>query len=230
MINVPPAAARRSGLQTFTDFALAFLAASALGAVLTGCAGPQIYSNSQHQSISLKSGSLRQGGVAFITPSTVTGQEEDKQALALAVGKLMCEKIPGARCVSLASSLGLINGSGLAPDYKKMYEEYRDTGIFKRETLKRIGEVTRTRYLIQLKLASFVQGSKSRFGVFGLRIVDTSTSNIRLFFQVWDSSDGSVAWEGSEELSYAFETAAEQNAAFRSVVEEAANRIIANLP
>ena len=198
---------------------------------LTGCVSePQIHSSSQHQVVSLKAGDLQRGGVAFITPSTVTGQEEDKQALALTVASVMRKSMPDVRCVTLAETLSLINGAGLAEDYKRMYVDYRDTSIFKREALQRIAEAARARYLVQLKLASFNQGYKSRFGVLGVRVVDTSTTNIRLFFQIWDSRDGSVAWEANEEVSYAFETAKEDGTTFRRVVEEATRHIIASLP
>ena len=112
------------------------VAAALLLAAMGACSGPQIYSTSQHQAVSLKKGELQQGGVAFITPSTVTGQEEDKQALALAVASVMSEQLSGVRCVPLAETLGMVNRAGLAADYKKMYDEYRDTGIFTRETLK----------------------------------------------------------------------------------------------
>jgi hypothetical protein len=202
-----------------------------LALLLCGCASePQIHSSSQHQVISLQPGALLSGGVAFITPSTVTGQEEDKQALALIVAEVMHAAMPDMRCVTLAETLGLINKAGLADDYKHMYVDYRDTSIFKREALQKIGQATRARYLIQLKLASFSQGYKSRFGLFGIRMVDTSTSHIRLFFQIWDSRDGSVAWEANEEVSYAFETAKEDGTTFRRVVEEATRHIIASLP
>jgi len=221
-MNVPVASAMRRFGRIF--------AAALLVPAIAGCGGPQIYSTSQHQAISLKKGELQTGGVAFITPSTVTGQEEDKQALALAVATVMAEHLAGVRCVPLAGTLGLVNRSGLAGDYKRMYDEYRDTGIFKRETLQQIGDITQTRYLVQLKLASFSQSSKERFGFVGIRVLETRTSNIRLFLQIWDSKDGTVAWEGAEELSFAFETSSERNPTFRRVVEEAAHRIIANLP
>jgi hypothetical protein len=61
-----------------------------------------------------------------------------------------------------------------------------------------------------------------RLGVLGLRILDTNQSNLRLFFQIWNPSDGSIAWEGYQELSYAYDTALEKSATFSSVVEIAA--------
>jgi hypothetical protein len=54
---------------------------------------------------------------------------------------------------------------------------------------------TKTRYLAQLKLGAFRQESKSRFGFLGVRVLEAKTSTIRLFLLIWDSQDGSVAWE-----------------------------------
>jgi hypothetical protein len=206
------------------------LAACLLAAAVAGCSGPQIHSTSQHQAVSLQKGELLKGGVAFITPSSITGQEEDKQALALAAGAVMTEQLPGMRFVPLAETLSLVNRNGLAGDYKKMFDEYRDTGLFKRETLQKLGEATGARYLVQLKLSSFTQGSKERFGAIGFRMLETHTSTMRLFMQIWDSKDGSVAWEGAEELSYAVETFSERNPTLQHMAEEATRRIIANLP
>jgi hypothetical protein len=51
-------------------------------ASLAGCFGKQIYPTNQDRSISLRAGDLERAGLAFITPSTATGQEEEKQAVA----------------------------------------------------------------------------------------------------------------------------------------------------
>ena len=50
----------------------------------SGCStSPHFYPTFQQQSISLGAGQLETGGLAFITPSTVTGQEQEKQGVAL---------------------------------------------------------------------------------------------------------------------------------------------------
>lgn len=169
-------------------------------------------------------------GLAFITPSTVTGQEEDKQALALTFAEVLVAERPAVRCVTLPETLGAINRAGLAEEYKVMYEDYRDTGIFKRDILRKVGEATGTRYLVQLKLAGFVQGSQNRWGFLGIRMLDTKYASIRLFLQIWDSEDGTIAWEGNEELNYAFDTSRERAVTFKTVVETTARNLIAHLP
>jgi hypothetical protein len=79
-------------------------------------------------------------------------------------------------------------------------------------------------------MASFQQESQDRFGVFGLRLVETKKANIRLCLQICDSEDGSVAWEGTQELYMATETMKETHISFRLVVEDSARTLIAELP
>jgi hypothetical protein len=198
--------------------------------LLPGCAIDQVHSTADHTDFSLDKNDLETYGLAFITPSTVTGQEEDKQTLAFAFANAMQESRPDIRLVTLPETISAINVADITEDYKLMYVDYRDTGIFKRELLKKVGEITGTRYLAQLKLSDFSQNSKSRLSVFGLRLVQTKEANIRIFFQIWDSSDGTIAWEGTEEMNYSWDSGSEKPVTFRVIVEKTANNLITLLP
>lgn len=180
--------------------------------------------------LSLTHADLRAGGLAFITPSTVTGQEEDRQGLALTFASVVRETRPELRCLSLSETLGAINKTGLSDDYKKLYEEYRSTGIMARNRLRAIGKATGVRFLAQLNLADFRQNTKERFGIFGIRVVQTKGATIRVFMQIWDSQDGSVAWEGTQELDYSDETLSERSVTFQTMSEETARNLVARLP
>ncbi len=201
-----------------------------LASVLPGCSIDQVHSTADHTDFSLDKNDLETYGLAFITPSTVTGQEEDKQTLAFAFANAMQENRPDIRLVTLPETISAINIADLTEDYKRMYVDYRDTGVFKRELLKKVGETTGTRYLAQLKLSDFSQNSKSRFNLFGLRLLQTKEANIRLFFQIWDSDDGTIAWEGTEEMSYSWDTGSEKPVTFRTIVEKTAQNLISLLP
>ncbi|MFO7738511.1 MAG: hypothetical protein R6V46_08560 [Desulfatiglandaceae bacterium] len=199
--------------------------------VLAGCASrPQVHSTAQHRAFSLRANDLETHGLAFITPSTVTTQEEDKQALALTFAETMMKERPEIKCVTLSETLGAINRNGLAEAYKLMFEEYRYTGILRRDVLQKVGNVAGSRYVAQLKLAGFRQDSDSRFSVFGLRVLGTKQADIRLFFQIWNTEDGTIAWEASQEVTYAYDDYLEKTITFRAVVEETARRIISLLP
>lgn len=191
---------------------------------------PQLHYSLQHHNTGLEEGQLEKFGVAFITPGTVTGQEEDKQSLALNFTDVLIRKMPGVHVVTLPETLGAINRNGMANDYKQMYKNYSSTGIFALESLRKVGEVVGARYLIQLNLADFGRRTEKRWGFSGIRILATKTTSIRLFVQIWDSHEGTIVWEGSHELSYAYDTVKERPVTFQAIVEEAAKNLIAKMP
>jgi hypothetical protein len=205
------------------------LALATLVLAFPGCS-TQVYPSLQQQPISLRAGDLESGGIAFITPSTVTGQEQEKQAVALTFSDVLRSERKDLRVVTLAETLGALNKAGLADEYKQMYDDYRDTGLLARQVLRRVGEATGARYLVQLKLQGFGQGSKERWGIFGLRVVETQYAHVRLFFQVWDSTDGSIVWEAMQEMRVSHETMTEEPVMQRAVLERTAHDLISKLP
>ncbi len=186
--------------------------------LLCGCMTPQVHSTAQHSSFSLGPDDLETSGIAFLTPSTVTGQEQEKQVVALTFAEVLTKERPAIRCVTLPETLSALNRAGLAEEYKRMFEDYHGTGLFQHDILKKIGEVTKTKYAAQIKLAGFRQGSKERLGVFGLRMMETEYANIRLFFQIWNTTDGTIVWEGAPELHYALDTVFEKPITLRTVL------------
>ncbi len=206
------------------------LTALATAILCLGCAIPQTYHAIQQHTFSLGPQDLPQYGLAFITPSTVTGQEEEKQAVAITFSEVLYRERHDIPIRTLPQTLSAVNQSGLDEEYRQMFEDYRSTGLFRQESLKKISSATGMRYLGQLKLSGFTQGSDGRLGVFGLRIVNTKQASIRLFFQIWDSADGSIAWEGFNEFQYAMDTPLEETVTLQKVLEQASVRLIDRLP
>jgi len=205
-------------------------ALAVLGLALAGCASTQIYPTLQAHRIALGLGELEAHGLAFITPSTVTGQEQEKQAVALSFADVLKQERPGIRVTTLAETLGAINSASLADAYKRMYDDHRDTGLFSADVLRRIGDATGARYIAQLKLQGFEQGSRDRFGILGIRILETKYAHIRLFLQIWDARAGGIVWEGTQELRHAHDTMSEEPIMLRTVLERTARDLIARLP
>jgi len=200
-------------------------------ALLGGCStGLLYYPKVNEQVISLSKGDLEAAGIAFMTPSTVTGQEQEKEAVALTFTDILKAERPGLKVIPLAATLGAVNKAALADTYRRMYEDYRDTGLFPGEALRRVGAATGTRYLAQLKLQNFNESSKNRFGLLGFRLVDTQYADLRLFFQIWDARDGSIAWEAMQELRITRESTTEEPLMLRRLVERSAQELIAKLP
>ncbi len=198
--------------------------------LLCACFVPQVHDTTQNRTISLKADDLPTYGVAFITPSTVTGQEEEKQEVALTFAEVLKKERPSIRSLSLPETLNAINQAGLSEDYKRMYDDYRDTGLFNRDILQKVGAATKTRYVAQIKLMAFSQGSDNRLGVFGLRMINTKYADLRLFFQIWNTQNGTIAWEGVQEIHYAIDRVSETPVTQRVIIEKAAHEIISKLP
>ena len=64
----------------------------------------------------------------------------------------------------------------------------------------------------------------------GLRVLETQNSTIRLFLQIWESVDGSVAWEGAQESTVSHESMAEEYVSMKSIVQESARDLVGHLP
>ena len=209
-------------------------AVCALGLVLLlgGCGsiGSQVIPTTLYKSLTLQRGDLDRHGLAILMPATVTGQEQDRHALALVFGESVHERLPEVRVVTLPEALGAINRAGLADEYRRLIEHYRETGIFPGDGLREIGAAIGVRYVMQRKLAQFSRDLRERFSLFGLRLLQTQYANIRLDVQIWDSREGVMAWEAVEELNYAYDSSAERPVTFRQMVEVAADEIFAHLP
>ena len=196
---------------------------------LIGCT-TQFRSNIEHNVHILKKNDLKIQGMAFITPTTITGMEEDKQYLALTFSHALKKLRNEFTIVDLSKALGIINQTNLANDYKTMYDDYAATGIFNKAILEKIGNATNSRYLCQLKLSHFISKAQGRLGLLGLSITDTESANLRLFVQIWDSKKGIIVWEAAQELNYAYDTMDEKPVTFEQMIKFAAADVAKVLP
>ena len=201
-----------------------------LAGMLQGACSHQIYTSEEHRAFNLTADDLFEKGIAFTTPSSITGREQDRQSLALTFAEVLREKRPDIHVVSLPETLSAINKAGLLDEYMEMYENYEQTGIFDYTSLQKISAVTGTRYIAQLNLSGFDQGEKGRFGIFGLRVLETKRANLRVFLQIWDTQEGMIAWEGYEEINFATETYTEKGITFYDIARQIAENMVARIP
>ena len=199
------------------------------GLLFTACSN-QIYTSEEHRTFNLTADDLYQKGVAFTTPSSITGREQDRQSLALTFAEVLRENRPDIHVLTLPETLSAINKAGLLKEYMQMYQNYGQTGIFDQASLQKISAVTGTRYIAQLNLSGFDQGEKGRFGFMGLRIMETKRANIRVFLQIWDSEEGGIAWEGYEEMNYAIDTYTEEAITFYDITRQIAEHMVDRIP
>ena len=201
-----------------------------LAGMLQAACSHQVYTSEEHRAFNLTADDLFEKGIAFTTPTSITGREQDRQSLALTFAEVLREKRPDIHVVSLPETLSAINKASLLDEYMQMYENYEQTGIFDYASLKKISEVTGTRYIAQLNLSGFDQGEKGRFGIFGFRVLETKRANLRVFLQIWDTQEGMIAWEGYEEMNYSTETYTERGITFYDIARQIAENMVARIP
>lgn len=198
---------------------------------LAACANTaQLSTNTRATDLSLDPAAFRAEGVGFLTPISATGQEANRLALALAFAGSLSTKHRDLHVVSLAEVLSSVNRAGLAAEYKAMIDDYAATGIMERQALRRVGEASDARYLGLLELADFDQAVNKRFSIGGLRLLDTKLASIRVSWQIWDSESGVIAWEGTDEIHYAYDTGRERPVTFGFVAGQAAANLVSRIP
>ena len=57
--------------------------------------------------------------------------------------------------------------------------------------------------------------------------METKRADVRVFLQIWDTSNGSVAWEGLQETTSSKESFSEQRVTLRAVLSEALAELLA---
>lgn len=203
----------------------------AIGLILGACSGTtQVQRALKYESFELQVGDLATHGLAFITPTSITGQEQDRQSVAFLFARVLEEERPDIPVTSLAETLGSINEAGFLDEYKEMFEYYEDTGILPAAALKRIADVTGRRYIAMLQMAAYSNSSSGRVRIFGVRFVVTKSATLRLFNQIWDSETGKIAWEANQEMTVSYETAAETVVTFETMVGYTAKDLVTKLP
>ena len=118
-------------------------------------------------------------------------------------------------------ALNRINRGELGEEYAAMVADYVRTGILNRAGLQKIGQAIHTNYVFQPSLASFNQSMSGRFSFFGLRVLQTRVTMLRMSLQLWDTRTGEIVWESSGEATLAGEDVRE----FRIPFDEIARRL-----
>ena len=174
----------------------------------------------------LTEASLRDYGIGVLTPSIVTGRETDKQIIGEVLSDVLEARVDERSVLSLVEVINLINVGGLADAYASALEMYERTGVIPRAELGKLGAAAGVRYLAKLNLANFEQTQIERFGIAGLRVLSTNRTRIRLFLEIWDSTDGQIVWYANEELNIASDRAAEDDLSVRGAATRAVQQML----
>lgn len=197
--------------------------------LLSGCASVQESpALPRTEAVALAPTLLEGQGLALLTPISAPQHDSDRQSLALAFAARFSKMRPEVRTVPLSQTLGAINRAGLTRSYLKMYETFAVTGVMDRDMLAKLRGVCGARYFALLQLAEFERLADTQANGFAFSPRPEPGTRIRLFLQIWDSTDGTIAWEGVNELSQVSRNGADSS--FSGMVERIAADLIMRMP
>jgi hypothetical protein len=196
-----------------------------LGMLLSGCVGPLQQWGAQTSPMlkapSFKSSMLESEPIAVLNAVVGVGLEGYSQQVSRSLFIALEQVRPPLKVISPLDMLSQINREGLEPEYATMVSQYLRSGILDRRVLEKIGKALNARYVFQPSMAAFAQFVSGRFSIFGLRLIQTRVSTLRLSVQIWDTQSGEILWEAAGEATLAGEDVRE----YRIPFEEIAGRL-----
>jgi len=170
--------------------------------------------------------------IGFFTTalSRVSGLGEYRVTISDIIEKAFQKEKPTISLISSRETINIINTADLTDIYAKMLDYYDNTGILKKDYLWRLGDALKVRYIIQPKLLSFTESISSRFSFFGLAIITTRETTVKISLQLWDSITGNVIWEGSGQATVAVEALRAKPVTFEEVAAAASDIVVKKFP
>jgi len=126
-------------------------------------------------------------------------------------------------------ALNLINQANLTGEYAKLIEQYEITGILDKRILRKLKDILKVKYIAQPRLSYFTERAYSRLTAFGLALVSTRETTVKISLQIWDAERGLILWEGSGEAIIAVEAMRAKHVTFEEVAAAACEGLIEKL-
>ncbi len=126
-------------------------------------------------------------------------------------------------------ALNLINQANLTKEYARLIKQYEVTGILDREILRELKDILKVKYIAQPRLSYFTERAYSRLTAFGLALVSTRETTVKISLQIWDAEKGLILWEGSGEAIIAVEAMRAKHVTFEEVAAAACEGLIEKL-
>ena len=164
---------------------------------------------------------LKQEQAAVLNAVVGFGLEGYAHQVSRSLATALNQRTALIKSLPVHDALSRINRAGLSEEYAGMVSDYVKTGILNRVGLEKIGQAVHVAYAFQPSLASFSQSMSGRFSLFGLRLLQTRVTTLRLSLQLWDTRTGVIVWESSGEATLAGEDVRE----FRIPLDEIARRL-----
>jgi hypothetical protein len=138
--------------------------------------------------------------INLIAPSYLVGYST---SLSHALVAALARASPPIRGIPAHEIANAVNDRGLATEYADLLSAYARHGIMERERLQRLGSSLGFRYLFVPGATEFTHVIMDRFEIWGVKVVRTRITVLRLWLQLWDTSTGHILWESAGEIATA---------------------------
>lgn len=210
-----------------------FIVCILLFTTLSGCVGPWKQWGAETSLVSrppdFEPTRLEQNRAAVISAVVSFGFEGYAHQISRSLFKALTMPLLRLSVLSPQMTLSRINRGDLAKEYSEMMSAYQQSGILNRGTLARIGELLQTPYAFLPTMAWFDQAIVERFNFFGMRLLQTRVSILRLSVEIWDARTGEIAWEVSGEATLAGEDVREYRIPFEEIAQHLWGRLLEDL-
>jgi hypothetical protein len=175
--------------------------------VLASCSTPlhtwDVATTSTPRSPGLDAATVSSGPIATLGVVAPAALQGFTPVLSHALTTALAASTPPVRAIPTHETFNRLNESGLTATYDALITGFARHGILERAPLQQIAAALGARYVLQPGLAAFEQAVGDKFEVFGLKVIKTRLTTLRVWLQLWDSQTGRMLWESSGEITVA---------------------------
>lgn len=212
---------------------LAVVIALSVVSCWTGCAGPLKQIGSEASLVSRAAGfdpgQVDNQPVAVLSAVVSFGLEGYAHQVSRSLHRALLTEPIAIQARTPQLTLSRINQGGLAKDYSDMIAAHLQSGILNRATLRAIGEAAQAQFVFLPMMAWFEQSMSERFSFFGIRLLQTRVSILRLSLELWNTQTGELVWESSGEATLAGEDVREYRIPFEEIAEQLWAQLLVDL-
>lgn len=212
-------------------FTVAILACST--ALLAGCGRPLYVSDaavaSSPRSQSVDASVLAREMVATLVPIAPAALQGYSPMASLSLSSALSEASRPIKNIPAYETVDRLNDQGLAADYADMMSDFGRSGILDRPRLTRIGAALGAKYVLLPGIADFSQALTDRLDLAGWKVFKNRVIYLKLWLQLWDTTQSHLLWESAGETTVASEIFKDQVVPIHAISKRLWLRMIEDL-
>lgn len=167
--------------------------------------------------------------IAVLPVTAAPGSEEYRVVIGDSLLEAAARTYPDVEFIPAYETLERLNAAGLAERFGNLMVAYRETGIYDRALLRKVGEALGVDHVLQLRVGYERESEVSTTIVDSQAYYEADRQNLHLTVALWDVRNGEIAWELAG-TSTTRDAEYELPRSFEDVVAVTAARLAEQLP